>query len=189
MSGKFVTIKDHAMLTLIVSNIFPLLENTDKVKWLRNTIARYHDWYSFFSHDNWGRSTIKNHHNYLVKLVTRKKNILAVVERNDVEYVNSRLRMSVELHFIKYMIGKKNQITIDDSGVLCNWVSSNIDSITTVLSSKDPDVRVHYYFILAMLYNKCMPNKDPVLPFYVFTDYIDNQIRNAKETSSRQCVV
>lgn len=150
---------DSVMVTLLIDNVFPLLRTDRRVLWLRNTLASYQDWYGFFKNAD----KIHEHHNYLVKLVTRKLRMLEEV--NTGVFLVPRKRMSPELKYMKYRFGLDQGSVFDIPTI----VEKNRNNLRSIFNSDDPNVKTHFFFVLGMMYSHDHPEG---VTFYEFVDVV-----------------
>lgn len=171
--NKSLSNDDHVILTLIIDNIFPTLDTKCKVKWLRQVIKSYHNWNGFFVSEKWNDYNIVKNHNYITKLVTRKRSIL----NNGKEYVKNRVRNSPDLIYAKYKTGEiVVDISEEDRELIGNVIESNLQTLSAVYYSNDPNVRTHFFFVCGMMYKKINSRLSQSVTLYCFIDYIKTLI-------------
>ena len=161
---------DNDMIMLLVDNVFPLLGGDRHVLWLRNCISAHHNWYSFFTSDNVAKRNLHKYHNYLIKLVGRKRALLDVVRANDTDYLLGRKRDSNDLRYVKYRFDGGHPGVVD--GAALPYIVHNSRQLTVLFNSTDPSLKAHFYFVTGMLYTQLQQS----VTFYAFVDMVINVI-------------
>lgn len=180
---------DHVLIGFFVELVFPKLVDVPfKTKWLRETIASYHNWNGFFVNERWHHITIKDHHNTLMKEVARRKKIIDVIQSNDTGYVESRKRMNGELAFVVRRLGlstaykkKVLKYDLDDNDT---WetnkrlLSKDCFQLYSLLTSEDPKLVVHYLMMVALMFRnmKVCKRLRQSVTLYSFVDHVTHNV-------------
>lgn len=174
---------DHVIISFLIEYVFPILEERNHIKWLRDVIHSYHTWNGLFKNERWHRDVIKEHHNTIMKEVTRRKKMLSVINERNCEYVLSRKRLNDDLLFVISRLGMGDQYVKPMSKVCLNnnemWETSHrlvriMDQLKELFSSNNPTMLVHFFCVLASVFNE-LKNNDKVrksVTLYSFIDYV-----------------
>jgi len=173
MPSGLLTDDDNAVVLMLVEHVFPLLRVKNNIKWLRRTIISYHNWHCFFTSPMFIKGSIHKHDNHLAKIVNRKMRIVDVIRNNDVDYVNSRRRDSYNLIYIKHRLRSPPVDARPLADLIYHHIRCNVCELRDAMSSDNPSMRAHFYFVLGMWYNHMKyitTSLPPSVTFYTFVD-------------------
>lgn len=182
-SDKSFSSEDHAIISFLIEYVFPVLDERNQIKWLRDTIGSYHNWNGLFSNERWHSDVIKQYHNTLMKEVCRRKKALAVIENADIEYVFSRKRMSADTLFIASRLNIPNFNTKQlAKACLSDNEKWEIDhrlrrmpsEFFSLFHSKDAMRMVHFFCVLYIFYKEMKVTEKirESVTLYSFIDYV-----------------
>ena len=163
MGDKIFSELDHAMILILVERVLPHVDTKKRIKWVRDIISSYHNWHGFFKNEKIHKNIIHNHHNYLSKVVTKKKQLID----NCHEYVKSRERKSSDLKIIMYKCGLNESKLINDM----SWVIHNKDSLKKIFFKTDLKSMIHFYFVLGFGFSSIFSGEN--VPSYLFYEFVD----------------
>lgn len=179
--GKLFAPDDHAIIILLIKNVLPTADTNKEVRWLREVITSYHGWYGFFNHEKTLPSNLYKHHNYLSKVVAKKKQLVDVINRRDTGYIESRERQSEDLRIALFEFGKlQPQFSSVQMEIILFVVAQNKQSLTSLYFSPDVAMRVHYYFVIGAIYHSLLSDwcnkKSTSTLFYEFAGIVERVI-------------
>lgn len=180
--NKLFSPDDHAMLMLLVHRVLPQFNTSRDVKWIRNIITSYHDWYQFFVNEKTRPCNLYKHHNYLSKVIQKKKQLADVIETRDEEYLANRERISQDLRMVLIEFGKiQSQFSYDQVSEINALVSQNAVMLNKLYTSNDEKPRIHFYFVIGYFYrrliNKWCITKITSTLFYEFCNIVENLLQ------------
>lgn len=152
---------DHALISFLIEFVFPILDERNQIKWLRGVIQSYHMWNGLFMNERWHRDVIKEHHNFIVKEVTRRRNLLSAIKCRDFDFVLSRKRMSDDLLWVICRLGMGERYTRLLSKILLNddeqWeverrLNMNAVELRGLFRSNNPRMLVHFFCVMASVF-------------------------------------